>query len=98
MQPAASCPAPPVTITNTATNIQRTLTTNSSGAYDAPALPPGSYSLKVSMPGFKTDVRNSIELQIDQTARINFSLQVGNVSETLEATRPLPSSIRKMPP
>jgi hypothetical protein len=51
-----------VTITNIATNIQRTLTTNSSGAYDAPALPPGSYSLKVSMPGFKTDVRNSIEL------------------------------------
>jgi hypothetical protein len=80
-----------VTITNAATNIQRTLTTNSSGVYDAPALPPGGYSLKVSMPGFKTDVRNGIQLQVDQLARIDFSLQVGNVSETLEVQAAAPT-------
>ena len=80
-----------VTITNAATNIQRTLTTNSSGLYDAPALPPGGYSLKVSMPGFKTDVRNGIQLQVDQLARIDFSLQVGNVSETLEVQAAAPT-------
>ena len=80
-----------VTVTNAATNIQRKLATNSSGVYDAPALPPGSYSLKVSMPGFKTDVRNGIELQVDQVARIDVSLQVGNVSETLEVQAVAPT-------
>src|SRR5262249_22322671 len=73
-----------VTIVNNATNIQRTLATNAAGIYDAPALPPGVYSLKVGMTGFKTEVRSNIELQIDQVARIDFSLEVGNVAETLE--------------
>ena len=68
-----------VTITNTATNIQRTLTTNASGVYEAPALPPGSYSIKVTMTGFKTEVRGNVQMQVDQVARIDFSLQVGNV-------------------
>jgi hypothetical protein len=75
-----------VTITNTATNLQRTQTTNASGIYDAPALPPGSYSVKVNMPGFKSDVRNNVELQVAQAARLDFSLQPGEVTETVEVT------------
>jgi hypothetical protein len=73
-----------VTITNTATNLQRTQTTNASGVYDAPALPPGAYSVKVNMTGFKSEVRSNVELQVAQVARLDFSLQPGEVTETVE--------------
>src|SRR5258706_13246920 len=73
-----------VTITNVNTNQQRVSTTNSSGVYDAPALAPGSYSVKVANTGFKTEVRNNIVLQVDQVARLDVRLQVGSITETVE--------------
>src|SRR5262249_52274412 len=47
---------------------------------------PGEYSLKISMAGFKTQVQNDIELQVGQVARLNISLEIGNVTETLEVS------------
>jgi Carboxypeptidase regulatory-like domain/TonB-dependent Receptor Plug Domain len=73
-----------VTITNTGTNAQRVVTSNSSGSFDAPALPPGVYSVKVAMAGFKTEALNNVELQVNQVARLDFTLQIGNVTETVE--------------
>src|SRR5215472_6505314 len=73
-----------VTITNRDTGIQRGVTTNAAGIYSAPALPPGTYSVRVNLTGFKSDVRNGVELQVNQVARLDFSLQVGNVSDTVE--------------
>ncbi|HYM13161.1 MAG TPA: carboxypeptidase-like regulatory domain-containing protein [Bryobacterales bacterium] len=73
-----------VTLTNPATNTQRTVTTNTAGVYDLPALLPGAYNLKAEMKGFTTQVRNDIELQVAQVARIDFTLQVGNVTEVVE--------------
>jgi hypothetical protein len=75
-----------ITITNPATNTQRTVKTNNDGLYDAPALPPDIYSLKVEMPGFGSQVRNDIELQVAQVARIDIGLKVGNVSEVVVVT------------
>src|SRR6266542_1405569 len=73
-----------VTVTNPSTNTQRVVRTNSSGIYDVPALMPGIYSLKAEMKGFTTQVRNDIELQVAQVARIDVTLQLGNVSEVVE--------------
>jgi len=73
-----------VAIVNTATNMQRAVATNAAGVYDAPALQPGSYSIRVSMTGFRTQVRNIDELQVGQVARVDFKLEVGNVAETVE--------------
>jgi Carboxypeptidase regulatory-like domain/TonB-dependent Receptor Plug Domain len=73
-----------VTITNSATNITRTVDTNASGIFDAVALAPGIWSVRVSKAGFKIELRNGIELQVDQVARLDFEMQVGNVSETVE--------------
>ena len=73
-----------VTVTNPSTNIQRVVKTNSSGIYDVPALMPGNYNLKAEMPGFTTQVRNDIELQVAQVARIDVTLQIGNVTEVVE--------------
>ena len=75
-----------VTITNPSTNTQRVVKTNSSGIYDVPALMPGIYNLKAEMKGFTTQVRNDIELQVAQVARIDVTLQLGNVSEVVEVT------------
>lgn len=73
-----------VTATGTATNLRRAVTTNNSGAYSIPALPPGIYSLKVEMAGFSAQSRTGLELQVAQVARIDVTLQVGNVTEIVE--------------
>ena len=64
-----------VTVTNLGTNAARTVTTNETGAYNFPSLPPGFYSVKVEKPGFRSAIRNQIELQVQQNARIDFDLQ-----------------------
>src|SRR6195256_4750714 len=73
-----------VTAVNVATNASRTVMTNEAGDYSFPSLPPGTYALKVEKPGFKTVVRNDIELQVQQAARVDFEMQVGQVTESIE--------------
>ena len=79
-----------VTITNNSTNIQRSVEANADGIFDAVALPPGIWSVRVSKAGFKIEARNGIELQVDQVARLDFTMQVGNVSETVEVAGAAP--------
>ena len=80
-----------VTITNLATNVQRVLKTNTSGIYSAPSLPPAAYSVNVSIPGFRAETRSNLELQVDQVARLDFTLQVGNVTEILDVQAQAPN-------
>src|SRR5271169_5427916 len=75
-----------VTITNSQTNVARRTTTNSAGNYAFPALLPDVYSVRVEMRGFKGEVREGVELQVEQIARIDFHLQVGSVTQTVEVT------------
>src|SRR5579862_9773087 len=75
-----------VTLTNSQTNVARTTTTNGAGDYTFPAIPPGVYNVKAEMPGFKAEVRENVELQVEQIARIDFHLQVGAVTDTVEVT------------
>jgi hypothetical protein len=75
-----------VTVTNTATNAARKTTTNDSGLYAFPALQPGSYSIRVEAPGFKAYNQTGIELQVQQNARIDITLTIGQVNEVLEVT------------
>ncbi|MBM3776559.1 MAG: carboxypeptidase regulatory-like domain-containing protein, partial [Acidobacteria bacterium] len=73
-----------VTVSNPATNMQRAAATNEAGIFAVPALPPGTYTVKVEAQGFATQVRSEIELQVGQIARFDFNLRVGNVSEIIE--------------
>ncbi len=75
-----------VTVTNQATNATRRATTNGEGVYAFPSLLPGVYSLKVEQQGFKSSVRNDITLEVQQTARIDVTLEVGSVGETVTIT------------
>jgi hypothetical protein len=73
-----------ITVTNTATNAVRTVTSNVSGDYSVPSLPPGIYTVKAESQGFKTLVRTQVEIQVQQNSRIDFQLQVGQVNESVE--------------
>src|SRR5260370_2505405 len=73
-----------VSVTNTATNQVRRTTTNDTGTYSAPFLVPGTYDIRVETTGFKMATRSSVDLQVGAVDRIDFSLQVGEVSEQVE--------------
>ena len=75
-----------VSINNAAVNLQRSSATNSAGVYSFPALPPGTYTVKVEMQGFKSEVRGDIILQVSQVARLDFTLQVGSLTDVVEVT------------
>jgi len=72
-----------VTATNPATNATRNATSNDAGVYSFPAMLPGMYSLKVETAGFKTAHIADIQLQVQQTARIDVTLEVGEVTQTV---------------
>jgi Carboxypeptidase regulatory-like domain len=75
-----------VALTNTATNLRRETTTNQDSLFQVPALPPGTYNIQVDAKGFPKQAREGILLQIGQVAEINFSMQIGNVAETIQVT------------
>ena len=83
-QSGAVAPNAAVTVTNSKTNVARSTATNSAGIYSFPDLTPGTYHAKVTAPGFETVVKTNIELQVQQTARVDFSLSVGQTSNTVE--------------
>jgi len=75
-----------VTITNKGTAAARTATTNEGGAYSLSSLNPGNYDMTVEARGFKRSERKDIELQVGQAARLDYTLEIGNVSETVEVS------------
>src|SRR5215467_13071491 len=80
-QSGAVLPGVEIAVLNLSTNQNRTAITNERGDYTVPQLPIGLYSVTASLPGFKTEVRSRIEIQVDQRARIDFQLEVGQVSD-----------------
>ena len=80
----AAVPETKVTAINTGTNAQRAALSNEAGDYAFPLLPPGIYTVTAERPGFKTLVRTQVEIQVQQNARIDFELQVGLISESVE--------------
>jgi hypothetical protein len=67
-----------------------TATTSDAGAYNITRLPVGTYEVKVAAPGFRTAVHPPFVLVLNQTARVDVQMKVGNVSETLEVTGEAP--------
>jgi outer membrane receptor protein involved in Fe transport len=76
---------PGVTITavNTATNVATDGVTNSSGVFILQQLVPGPYKLTAALPGFRTFVREGIELHTAETVTVNVQLTVGAREETI---------------
>ena len=76
-------PGATVTVTKTDTGQVRTALSDSDGSYAFPNLPVGPYELKVTLPGFNTQVQSGIVLQVGSNPVVNVTLTVGNLGETV---------------
>ncbi len=65
-------------------------TTAGDGAYDLPRLPVGRYEVRVENPGFQSAVQSNVTLVLNQVAKLDFQLQVGNTTSTIEVTSAAP--------
>jgi hypothetical protein len=72
-----------IELTNKATDARRSDSTDSQGRYNFAQMTPGSYRLEAKSPGFKTEVVETVILQVNTPATINLTLQVGAVSESI---------------
>jgi Carboxypeptidase regulatory-like domain len=72
-----------VTITNVGTGVSQKATTDSNGYYRFPLVTVGTYVLTVSAQGFKTTTQQGIVLSVGEEARLDVSLAVGDVSQTV---------------
>ncbi len=81
-------PEATISVTNTQTGVTLRATTNQSGYYDVPFLPPGTYSIRYEQTGFQPAEKSNLELQLNQNARIDVVLQIGATqsSVTVEGT------------
>ncbi len=82
----AIVPQVTVEIKQPATGFSRTVLTNTSGDYEIRYLVPGEYVVKATAAGFTTQQRTNIVLQVGQLARVDFSLALGTVSESVSVT------------
>jgi hypothetical protein len=75
-----------VIITEQQTGVATPTVTNASGFYSVPLLKPGVYSIRVTAPGFKTDERSNLVLQVAQVLQQDYKLQVGNLQQKVTVT------------
>ena len=87
----AAVPNVAVSIKNVATGVARDVTTDSAGFYTLPNVLPGQYEVTASASGFSTLVRSGITMAVGQTVELNLTLQVGAVTQQVEATGAAPS-------
>ena len=79
-----------VSVSDTQRGTTRTLTTDEVGAYNAPELIPGTYSVKVEFPGFKVKERQNIVVEVGKEYRVDMSIEPGEQSEKVTVTEGLP--------
>jgi len=79
----AAVPDAAVTLKNTATDAVRQTVSTASGDYSFPSLPPGTYSIAAEKQGFKKSESSNITVQVQQTVRLDLTLAVGQVTESV---------------
>ncbi|PYV10803.1 MAG: hypothetical protein DMG07_20455 [Acidobacteria bacterium] len=82
----AVIPGATVTVRNLGTNISQNGVTDDEGRFRVANLQPGDYRLAVELTGFKTFEVQKLKLDVNQTARFDVTLQVGQISDKVEVT------------
>jgi hypothetical protein len=82
----SAVPGATVTIVNKETNLTREVTTNEEGNFTVGNVLPGRYDVKVSLQGFREVVRANVPVVIGQLSRVDTTLEVGTLSETVTVT------------
>jgi hypothetical protein len=79
-----------VTVVDTERGINRTLITDDVGAYNAPNLTPGNYTVRVEAKGFKRIERQGITIEVGKEVRVDLTVQPGDQNQTLTVTESVP--------
>ena len=82
----ASVPNARIEVISTETGFKRAGASNELGYYSVPLLPPGEYRVTVQLEGFRSIARTGVRLEVDQVARLDFTLEVGSLAEAVEVT------------
>lgn len=87
----ALIPGATVIAMNVSTGVESATSSTTAGAYTLPYLQPGTYTLRISAPGFRTANRENVILRVGQTMTVNVTMEVGAVTEevTVSAAPPL---------
>src|SRR4051812_45327901 len=87
----AVLPGVTVTITNVDTGVVQSTITNEHGLFRAPLLPLGTYKVSAELQGFKRFEKTGVTLSVGETAVVNASMSVGQVSEVVNVTGDSPA-------
>src|SRR3954470_18082905 len=82
----AAVPRVKVVAVNQATKLENTAETSDSGVYRIPFLPIGTYVVTAELAGFKKVVSSAIQLEVNQTARMDLTLELGAVTDEVTVT------------
>ncbi len=80
----AVVPSSTVILSQPSTGLSRSATTANDGTYEFRYLLPGEYTVEVKANGFNTERRTGVTLQLGQQAKVDFTLNVGTVQQTIE--------------
>lgn len=83
---AAVMPGVRIVVTDTGTGVARTVESNAEGSYSAPGLVPGTYEIRAEAKGFKTYTRTGVVLNVRDMVRVDISMVVGEITQTVEVT------------
>jgi hypothetical protein len=86
----AVLPSAAVALRNTATNFEKTETTDTGGRFRALLMPLGPYRITVSLPGFTTLVREGVTLSLGQEVNLRLQLQISGVQQEVRVTGEAP--------
>ena len=82
-----------VAITDVATAVVRTVSSNAAGFYIASNLLPGNYEVRVTASGFKTQLEKGITLTVGAEQQLDLLMQVGQMNQTVEVTTAIFSTV-----
>ena len=86
----AVIPKARVVVLNEGTDAKREAETNEAGDYTVALLPPGRYRVAVESKGFRRSIIQGVSVDVDQTVRVDFALQIGAVTEEVRVNETPP--------
>ena len=89
-QSNAVVPGAKIIVFSINTGQNKIVTSNNEGRFTVPFLQPGEYKVTVEANGFSKTTRSGINLEVGQTATLDFGMKVGNATETIEVTSDAP--------
>jgi hypothetical protein len=86
----AVLPGASISIIDTQRGLARTVISDEAGLYNAPTLIPGTYTVRVEFPGFKTLARENVVVEVGKEIRVDLTIQPGAQSETVTVNEAVP--------